>query len=85
VNRLPVEIKAMIEGALAELGGMAWLVRAAKKKPEAFLSLVGKLVPRVVDVQGVVTHAHVSELPESRLEQIATGVTIDQTESQRVQ
>lgn len=79
-NKLTKEVREMVEGALTKLGGEAWLVKTARKQPAAFLALLGKLVPRVLDVQGGVTHTHVSELPESRLEQIATGVTIDQTE-----
>jgi hypothetical protein len=49
-NRFTVEIDEMIDEALLELGGVKWLVRKAREKPEAFLALLGKRVRRRVDV-----------------------------------
>lgn len=42
----------MVEGALSDLGGRAWLAEAAKKEPAAFMSLIGKLIPRDLNVTG---------------------------------
>jgi hypothetical protein len=48
LGRRTVELKAMIEGALGELGGQAYLVKQARENPVAFLALLGKLLPRDV-------------------------------------
>lgn len=44
-NKVPVEIKAMIRGALEELGGQKYLVQQAKENPVAFMGLLGKIIP----------------------------------------
>ena len=49
-NKVNAEVKAMVEGALSDLGGQKWLVKAAKKHPQAFMTLVGKLIPRDLNV-----------------------------------
>jgi hypothetical protein len=51
-NKITRELGAMIDGALMELGGQQWLVRAAKKKPEAFMGLLGKRLPKDVRIGG---------------------------------
>jgi len=45
-NKLPGDVKALILAALDEVGGRSYLVEQAKANPVAFLSLVGKLLPR---------------------------------------
>ena len=45
-NKMPGELKIMIERALLNVGGAEYLQRVAKKNPAAFLALVGKLLPR---------------------------------------
>lgn len=49
-NKLTREIKGMIEGALADVGGQAYLARQANENPVAFLGLVGKVLP--LQIQG---------------------------------
>lgn len=44
-NKVTRELKEMILNALATAGGEKYLVRAAKKNPNAFLTLVGKVLP----------------------------------------
>ena len=44
-NKLTAELKDMILGALEQAGGEEYLVRCAKKNPQAFLTLVGKVLP----------------------------------------
>jgi hypothetical protein len=39
----------MIEGALTDAGGRAYLARQADENPSAFLSLLGKVLPRNVN------------------------------------
>lgn len=36
----------MILGALSDLGGRAWLVKQANAHPEAFMTLLGKVLPK---------------------------------------
>lgn len=40
----------MIDGALSELGGMKWLVQQGKENPVAFMSLVGKRLPKDINI-----------------------------------
>lgn len=54
-NKVTQDLRAMIEGALDDLGGRKWLVSAAAENPAAFLTLVGKLLPRDVVVTGKLT------------------------------
>lgn len=49
-NVLTMEVKAMIEGALRELGGQSWLVAQASENPVAFMALIGKLIPKDLNV-----------------------------------
>ena len=45
-NKVTRELKVMIEVALENAGGVEYLQKVAKKNPAAFLALVGKLLPR---------------------------------------
>ena len=47
-NKLQSELKEMILTALSELGGVEYLKQQARDNPVAFLSLLGKIVPREV-------------------------------------
>ena len=44
-NKFTSSIKAMIEGALQDLGGKEWLKKQAQKNPVAFLALLGRTMP----------------------------------------
>lgn len=55
-NKVTKAVKEMIEGALHDLGGQAWLVKAAKKNPGAFMSLLAKILPKDIKVEGEVKH-----------------------------
>ena len=48
-NKTTAEIKEMILGALSEVGGQAYLVQQALDNPNAFMTLVGKVVPRDIN------------------------------------
>jgi hypothetical protein len=39
-------VKAAVEGAFLKLGGQKWLIEQAKSNPEAFMTLLGKVLPR---------------------------------------
>lgn len=45
-NRIPADVKAMVEEALHRAGGVDYLVGQAHSNPTAFLALVGRLLPR---------------------------------------
>ncbi len=47
-NRLTTDLKMMIEGALWDVGGQAYLARQAEENPAAFMALLGKILPKVI-------------------------------------
>ena len=47
-NKLTRDLREMILGALADVGGRDYLAAQAETNPSAFLSLLGKLVPTEV-------------------------------------
>lgn len=51
LNKSTASIKSMIEGALEELGGQAWLMAKAQEDPKAFFGLIGKTLPLQVNQQ----------------------------------
>ena len=51
-NKVTREVKEMILNALAKAGGEAYLARCAKNNPNAFLSLLGKVMPLQVTGEG---------------------------------
>jgi hypothetical protein len=48
VNKVTADVKAMVLQALNEAGGYAYLLEQAKSNPNAFLTLVGKVLPLTV-------------------------------------
>ena len=54
VNHLTRDVREMISGALDDAGGRKYLAARAKDTPQAFLALLGKVVPKeihaIVDV-----------------------------------
>lgn len=46
----------MIEGALMDLGGKDYLIKQGRKNPKVFLALVGKLIPRDINLSAEVHH-----------------------------
>ena len=51
-NKLPVALKEMILQSLADAGGAAYLLAQATKNPNAYLSLVGRVLPLQVKEGG---------------------------------
>lgn len=45
-NHLTADVKAMIEQALSEVGGKDYLKTQASENPTAFMSLIGRLLPK---------------------------------------
>lgn len=48
-NRATANIKSMIENALDDAGGVEYLRRQAEENPGAFMSLIGKILPKDVN------------------------------------
>lgn len=60
-NKLNATVKMMILGALDELGGQKYLVEQAKANPQAFMSLLGKIIP--TQVVGDMSYRYVARMP----------------------
>ena len=54
-NKATQSIKEMIEAALKAKGGQAWLEQQMDLNPVAAMTLIGKILPRQVDVKADVT------------------------------
>jgi hypothetical protein len=67
-NKVTGDVKAMILGALEQAGGQAYLAEQAEQNPGAFLSLIGKVIPKEVsaEVRGVIEHVLADRLKEAR-------------------
>jgi hypothetical protein len=63
-NRISGDVRRMIEGALHEAGGQAYLTRQATENPVAFLSLLGKILPREVKAEVAATNVVPDLTPE---------------------
>lgn len=55
VNKIQFEVKEMILTALNNVGGQEYLTRQAEQNPTAFLSLLGKVIPKDIraEISGV--------------------------------
>lgn len=51
-NKVTGEVREMILGALDEAGGQDYLLEQARSNPQAFLTLVGKTLPKDVNLGG---------------------------------
>ncbi len=51
-NKINAELKDMILGALDDAGGQKYLVKQAKENPKAFLTLVGRVLPKEITGEG---------------------------------
>ena len=51
-NKATAAIREMIEGALQDAGGQAYLARQAEENPSAFMGLVGKILPKDITLGG---------------------------------
>lgn len=47
-NRLTADVKAMVLEALDKAGGVSYLLTQAESNPNAFMTLVGKVLPMTV-------------------------------------
>ena len=49
-NKITADLKGMILSALDDVGGKKYMVEQAKENPTAFLTLVGKVLPKEVHI-----------------------------------
>jgi len=61
-NKLTSTVKMMVLGALDKLGGEDYLVRMAKKHPQAYMTLLGKIIP--TQVVGDMSYRYVARMPK---------------------
>lgn len=47
-NKITADLKSMILGALSDAGGQRYLAEQAEKNPQAFMTLVGRVLPMTV-------------------------------------
>jgi len=67
VNKLTASVKEMLEGALSEIGGKDYFVTQATANPAAFLSLVGKLMPKDINLAATINvHDAIVELAKRK-------------------
>ena len=72
-NKVTADIKAMVLGALDRAGGEEYMLEQAKNNPNAFLTLVGKVLPTQITGPNdgpVQVDAKYSGLPEHIMEMI---------------
>ena len=65
-NKTTAELKEVILGALSEAGGQAYLVQQALDNPNAFLTLVGKVIPRDLSAAVELNSTLAERLKEAR-------------------
>lgn len=51
-NKLTSQVKDAIEAAFDEVGGKEYLVKMAYKEPKAFMALLGKVLPKDINIEG---------------------------------
>lgn len=49
-NRIPMTLQVAIEKSFQKLGGVSYLVRMGESHPQAYLALLGKIIPRNITV-----------------------------------
>lgn len=49
-NKISGDLRAMVLGALDRVGGQAYLEEQARANPQAFLTMVGRCLPKQVNV-----------------------------------
>ena len=72
-SKLPIEVKEMAMQALRKQkgGGVGYLKEQAQKNPVAFMSLIGKMIPRHVDVDLHILGPELISLMQERRAQVA--------------
>jgi hypothetical protein len=61
-NKLTVEIRQMILGALDAVGGQEYLTKQAEENPTAFMTLLGRVVPKEIEAKVTVIDQYSARL-----------------------
>lgn len=61
-NKIQTEIRKLIEGALQDVGGRAYLARQAEENPGPFLALLAKILPKEIKADVVVNAVSLGEI-----------------------
>jgi hypothetical protein len=61
-NKVTADVREMVLGALAQAGGQAWLAKQADENPAAFMTLLGRLLPKQVNLAANVTSEPITEI-----------------------
>lgn len=65
-NKVTTELKEMIRGALDDAGGQKYLKKQATENPAAFLTLIGKILPREITADINITTALANRMKSAR-------------------
>lgn len=57
-NKVSGDLREMIEGALMDSGGKAYLITQARECPASFMKLIGMLLPKDVHHDGTIDLVH---------------------------
>lgn len=60
-NKIAATVKMMVLTALDKVGGITYLKKQAKDNPQAFMTLLGKIMP--TQVVGDVSYRYVARIP----------------------
>jgi len=72
-NRITSDVRGMVLAALDAAGGIEYLVTQARENPTAFLTLVGKILPREVKAD-VAASPNIPRLSPERMAGIAEAI-----------
>jgi hypothetical protein len=50
-NKLTRDVKAAIEAAFEKVGGAEYLAKQAEENPQAFMTLLGKVIPKDLKIE----------------------------------
>lgn len=68
-NKITSDLRAMVLGALDDAGGRAYLAEQAMEQPAAFMALIGKCLPKDVNLTAKVSLADLIREARARLKQ----------------
>ena len=77
VTKLTADVKAMVHEALHNAGGVKYLELQAHENPKAFMSLVGKTLPKEMSLELQVASRDLIETINARRQQLAEHSVID--------
>jgi hypothetical protein len=75
-NKLTRDIREAIEQALWKAGGRDYLVRVAKRRPDVFLALVGKILPSEVKMSVLAAYQALPSVPVEMRDPIPSQAVI---------